>query len=69
MKPTYSVSEIRSFISSFDIPELEVLTGLVNEEASLYLSAEVKEIYSLIAIARKERTSNEVQLEFLLSFN
>jgi hypothetical protein len=69
MKPTYSIAEIRLFIGSFDLPELELLAGLVKEEASLYTSIELKDIHALIAVAKTERANNELQLEYLLSFN
>jgi hypothetical protein len=69
MKPTYSIAEIRLFIGSFDLPELDLLTGLVKEEAALYTAIELKDIQALIAVAQKERANNELQLEYLLSFN
>jgi len=69
MKPTYSIAEIRIMIGTLEIPELDVLSDLVAEEATGYEPAEIKEIKSLVSMTRTQLSNHELQLEYLLSFN
>jgi hypothetical protein len=69
MVPTYSVSEVKSLIISLDIPEIEILSGLVNDEKRCYQSYEFRAIQRMMRIRKKSLQVNELQLEYLLSFN
>jgi len=69
MKPTYSLSEIRMLVGSLELPELMVLEALIEEEATWYPSNHLTEIRHIISTTRIQISNNELQLEYLLSFN
>lgn len=69
MQPTYSVSEIKLLIKSLDIPSVNILRELVEEEKKGFADYELKAIRKFIQLKNKELVGNEVNAEFLLSFN
>ncbi|WP_018613089.1 hypothetical protein [Segetibacter koreensis] len=70
MQPTtYSVAEIKSIIRAVDDASLAILQELVEEEKEGYTACELKAVYKFIEIKSKELIWNEVNVDFLLSFN
>jgi hypothetical protein len=69
MLPTYSFSEIKNIIRSFDLTEIELLNDLVHEEIDCYVTYESRAIFRLILVQKKAISRNEVQLEYLLAYN
>ncbi len=69
MQPTYSVSEIKLLIKSLDISSINVLQQLVEEEKEGFADYELKAISKFIQLKSKELAGNEINIEFLLSFN
>ena len=69
MQPTYSVSEIKLLIKSLDIAAINVLRELVEEEKKGFADYELKAIHKFIHLKNKELVGNEINTEFLLSFN
>lgn len=69
MLPTYSFSDIKNIIRSFDLTEIELLNNLVQEEIVCYPAYESRAILRLILVQKKAISRNEVQLEYLLAYN
>lgn len=69
MQPTYSVAEIKLLIRDLDMASIEILKVLIEEEKDCFLSCELKAINKFIELKNKMLISNEVKVEFLLSFN
>ncbi|MEJ7677224.1 MAG: hypothetical protein WKG06_04995 [Segetibacter sp.] len=69
MQPTYSVSEIKLLIKSLDISSINILQQLVEEEKKDFANYELKAISKFIQLKNKELAGNEINIEFLLSFN
>lgn len=69
MQSTYTVSEIKSIIRSLDFSSVQILKELVEEEKNEYFNYELKAIFKFISLKNREIVRNEVNPEFLLSFN
>jgi len=69
MQPTYSVPEIKLLIKDLDSTLINVLRDLIDEEKERFLACELKAVYKFIELKNKARVSNQVKVEFLLSFN
>ena len=69
MLPTYSFSEIKNIIRSFDLAEIELLNELIQEEIDCYPAYESRAILRLILLQKKAISRNEIQLEYLLAYN
>jgi hypothetical protein len=69
MQPTYSLSEIKSLVRSLDFASLSILIDLVEEEKEGYSLPELKAIDKFMRLKHADYIRNEVNPEFLLSFN
>lgn len=69
MLPTYSFSEIKGIIRSFDVEDIAILTDLIQEEILCYSSYESRAIFKMIMLRKKALIINEVQLGYLLAYN
>jgi len=70
MQPTtYSVAEIKSIIRAVDDASFVILQELVEEEKEGFTASELKAVYKFIEIKNRELIWNEVNVDFLLSFN
>ena len=69
MQPTYSFQEIKSLIRSLDLSSINILLELVEEEKNCFTDSELKAIAKFLKIKNRDLVRNEVQLEYLLSFN
>lgn len=69
MQPTYSVYEIKLLIKSLDCSSIILLKELIEEEKNNFLEYELKAIYQYLKLKNKEILRNEINTEFLLSFN
>lgn len=69
MEPTYSVYEIKLLIKSLDCSSIVLLQELIEEEKNNFLERELKAIYKYLKFKNKEILRNEINTEFLLSFN
>jgi hypothetical protein len=69
MKPTYSFIEIRQMLPLLDANELDVLLEVCTEETNRYAPYEFVAINRMILVSKKKLAINEVQMEYLLSFN
>ena len=69
MQQTYSVAEIKSLIRAVDYASFSILEELVEDEKDLFDAFELKAIYKFLKLKKQELVRNEVNIEFLLSFN
>lgn len=69
MQQTYSLAEIKSLIRTVDYASFSILEELVEDEKDLFTPIELKAIYRFMDLKKKELVRNEVNTEFLLSFN
>ncbi len=69
MAPTYSASEVNSLLPLLDLPQVILLAEVCNEEANEYSPSELEAVNWMIMEAKKNLSLNELQLEYLLSFN
>lgn len=69
MIPTYSVSEVKALLRVLDLSQVSILEEVCNEEAARFTSIELTAIYRMIRTTKKRLSLNELQLEYLLSFN
>jgi len=69
MLPTYTFSDIKNIIRSFEIAELTLLNDLIQEEIDCYPAYESRAILRMVMLRKKAPGRNEVQLEYLLGYN
>ena len=69
MEPTYSVYEIKQLIKSLDCSSVILLLELVEEEKNNFLKCELKAVNKYFKLKNRETLGNEINTEFLLSFN
>lgn len=69
MQPTYSFREIKSLIRTLDLSSINILRELVEEEKECYNVHELKAFYRFLQLKSRQVVSNEVKLDYLLSFN
>ncbi|MCW3113977.1 MAG: hypothetical protein JWR18_2373 [Segetibacter sp.] len=69
MEATYSFPEIKSLIRSLDYSSINILEELVEEEKECFSPVELKALYKFLQLKNKAFVRNEVNSEYLLSFN
>ncbi|WP_207497246.1 hypothetical protein [Aridibaculum aurantiacum] len=69
MTPTYSVAEVKQMLPLLDLPQVSLLADVCNEEVFCYTRYELRAINRMILVTKKKLSINELQLEYLLSFN
>ena len=69
MEPTYSFKEIKSLIRTLDFTSFTILEELVEEERDSYSEPELRALTRFRQLKNKQLVMNEVNAEFLLSFN
>jgi hypothetical protein len=69
MRPTYSIVEMKELLRSLEENEINILAGLVEEEREAFTATEMKAANRMISIRRKQLIPNEINCDFLLSFN
>ena len=69
MQATYSFPEIKSLIRSLDYSSVNILEELIEEEKECYSQPELRALHRFLQLKNKQFIRNEVQFEYLLSFN
>ncbi len=69
MQATYSFPEIKSLIRTLDFPSVSIFKELVEEEKECYTDYQLRAIHRFVKVKTKQFLRNEVQVEYLLSFN
>lgn len=69
MEPTYTFSEIKSLVKSLDYSSVSILEELIWEELEGYSFYERRALARMLELKDKVFVLNEVNAEFLLSYN
>jgi len=69
MQPTYSFTEIKSLIRSLDVTDIFILEEIVEEERECFSELQLKAFHKFMQLKNKSVVRNELQFEYLLSYN
>lgn len=69
MQATYSFPEIKSLVRSLDFPAVKILEELIEEEKECFSWHEQRALHRFLQLKNKHFVGNEVQFDYLLSFN
>jgi hypothetical protein len=69
MQATYSFPEIKSLIRLLDSSSLCLLQELIEEERECFSIPELKALQKFLQLKNKQFAGNEVNFDYLLSFN
>jgi len=69
MQATYSFPEIKSLIRTLDLASVSILKELIEDEKECYDDYQLRAIDRFVKLKTKQFLRNEVQVEYLLSFN
>jgi hypothetical protein len=69
MTPTYSFSEIKTLVKTLDDSSVFILQDLIEDEKECFSFYELRALHRFLLVKNKSMVANEVNLEFLLSYN